>query len=43
MRKYNIGCLISIIVMIVLVIISIVLTKAIVNSDLPMWLKIFLL
>lgn len=39
----NIGCLIWIIVWIVAMVLAAVSTKAIVNSDLPTWLKIMLL
>ena len=41
--KNNTGCLICLVVSIVAIVLSVVLTKAIVNSDLPLWLKIMLL
>ncbi len=41
--KNNYACLMYITVVIVTVVLSALLTKAIVNSDLPLWLKIMLL
>ena len=42
-HKKNIGLVTSIVILIVGIVLSIVLTKAIVNADIPDWLKLWLL
>ena len=43
MNEDGIGCLMYTIIAIIVIIVCVVITKAIVNSDLPLWLKIMLL
>ncbi len=43
MNEDNIGCLIYLIVAVVALLLGAWLTEAVWNSDLPMWLKFFLL
>lgn len=42
-RKDAIGCLFAIVICVVCIILSLVLTKVIVNADIPDWLKLWLL